>query len=136
MYTTKQHTLAIIKPNTLSNGQEEEIVAQIKKAGFEIKKTLFKHLNIIEARNFYAVHAEQPFYQSLSIYMSSGFIMIMELEKENAIADFRELIGATNPKEAAPHTLRAQFGTSIEHNAIHGSDSKETARTEIDFFFA
>ncbi len=129
-------TFTMIKPDAVAEGHTGAIIKLIEEAGFRIvavKKTL---LTPERAGEFYAVHAERPFYNDLKSYMSSGSIVPMILEKENAVADFRTLIGATNPANAADGTIRKLFAKSIEANAIHGSDSDENAQIEGSFFFA
>ena len=129
-------TFTMIKPDAVAEGHTGAIIKLIEEAGFRIvavKKTL---LTPERAGEFYAVHAERPFYNDLKSYMSSGAIVPMILEKENAVADFRTLIGATNPANAAEGTIRKLFAKSIEANAIHGSDSDENAQIEGNFFFA
>ena len=129
-------TFTMIKPDAVAAGNSGAIIKMIEEAGFKIiamKKTL---LTTVRAGQFYEVHKERPFYNDLTTYMSSGAIIPMILEKENAVGDFRTLIGATNPKEAAEGTIRALFAESIEANAIHGSDSDENAAIEGSFFFS
>lgn len=129
-------TFTMVKPDAVGDNNTGAIIKMIEEAGFRIvamKKTL---LTPERAGQFYAVHAERPFYADLCKYMSSGTIVPMILEKENAVADFRTLIGATNPANAAEGTIRKQFAKSIEANAIHGSDSDENAAIEGSFFFA
>lgn len=129
-------TFTMIKPDAVADGNTGAIIQMIEKAGFRIvalKKTL---LTPERAGEFYAVHKERGFYQDLCQYMSSGAIVPMILEKENAVADFRKLIGATNPANAEDGTIRKLFAKSIEANAIHGSDSDENAAIEGNFFFA
>lgn len=133
---TTNRTFTMIKPDAVAEGNTGAIIKMIEEAGFRIvaiKKTL---LTPERAGEFYAVHSERPFYNDLRNYMSSGAIVPMILEKENAVADFRTLIGATNPAQAADGTIRKLFAKSIEANAIHGSDSDENARIEGSFFFA
>lgn len=133
---TTNRTFTMIKPDAVAEGNTGAIIKMIEEAGFRIvaiKKTL---LTPDRAGEFYAVHSERPFYNDLRNYMSSGAIVPMILEKENAVADFRTLIGATNPAQAADGTIRKLFAKSIEANAIHGSDSDENARIEGSFFFA
>jgi nucleoside-diphosphate kinase len=132
----KEQTLAIIKPKAMKNGHTGPIITMIEKAGFSIKAILHRQLTSSEAKDFYGVHAERFFYDDLCNYMTSGPVLVMLLEKENAIRDYRTLMGATNPEEAAPGTLRKLFGESIDYNAVHGSDAPETAACEIAFFFA
>ena len=133
---TTNRTFTMIKPDAVAEGHTGAITKLIEEAGFRIvaiKKTL---LTPERAGQFYAVHSERPFYNDLKNYMSSGAIVPMILEKENAVADFRTLIGATNPAQAAEGTIRKLFAKSIEANAIHGSDSDENAQIEGAFFFA
>lgn len=133
---TTNRTFTMIKPDAVAEGNTGAITKMIEEAGFRIvaiKKTL---LTPERAGEFYAVHSERPFYNDLKSYMSSGAIVPMILEKENAVADFRTLIGATNPAQAADGTIRKLFAKSIEANAIHGSDSDENAQIEGAFFFA
>ena len=131
-----QRTFSIIKPDAVRKGFTGAILAQIEKAGFKI--VAIKKLSISEeqAKGFYHVHAARPFFASLTQFMSSGPIFPMVLEKENAIADLRKLMGATNPANAEEGTLRKLFAGSIEENAVHGSDAEDTAAFEIGFFFA
>ncbi|UII22833.1 nucleoside-diphosphate kinase [Fulvivirga ligni] len=131
-----KRTFTMIKPDAVAAGNTGAIIKMIEEAGFKIiamKKAL---LTKERAGQFYEVHKERPFYNDLTTYMSSGAIVPMILEKDNAVEDFRTLIGATNPKEAAEGTIRAIFAESIEANAIHGSDSDENAEIEGSFFFA
>jgi nucleoside-diphosphate kinase len=125
----------MIKPDAVSDGFSGPIIQQIEEAGFKIIALKKIKLSPEDAGNFYEVHKERPFYQSLCDYMSSGEIVPMVLEKENAVEDFRTLIGATNPANAAEGTIRKRFAKSIEANAIHGSDSNENAALEAAFFF-
>ncbi len=131
-----ERTLAIIKPDAVGAGVAGEIIAQIQRAGFRIVGMKLVRLSAEQAGAFYAVHRERPFYAELVRFMSSGPVIPLVLEKENAVADFRTLIGATDPAEAAEGTIRKRFARSKGENAIHGSDSPENARTEIAFFFA
>lgn len=132
---TKQRTLSIIKPDAVKKNVIGEIISRFEKAGLQVVAGRMQHLSQEQAEGFYAVHSERPFFKDLVSYMSSGPVFIMVLEGDNAIARNRELMGATNPKEAAPGTIRADFAESIEANAVHGSDAEETAQTEISFFF-
>src|ERR1700689_1273157 len=125
-----QRTFSIIKPDAVRKGFSAAILAEIEKADFKI--VAIKS----QAEGFYAVHSKRPFFDSLTSFMSSGSIIAMVLEKENAIADLRQLMGATNPADAAPGTIRKQFAANIEENAIHGSDGEDTAAFEIGYFFA
>lgn len=130
-----QRTLSIIKPDAVAKNIIGEIYRRFESAGLRIIAAQMKHLSSQEAGDFYAVHRERPFYNDLVSYMSSGPVMVQVLEGENAIAVNRELMGATNPDEAAAGTIRADFADSIEANAVHGSDAPDTAATEIAFFF-
>ena len=129
-------TFTMIKPDATLAGNSGAIIKMIEEAGFSIISMKKTKLNLESAGKFYAVHAARPFYASLCEYMSSGTIIPMILEKENAVADFRKLIGATNPADAAPGTIRNLFAKSIEANAVHGSDSDENAQIEGSFFFS
>ncbi len=131
-----KRTFTMIKPDAVSAGNTGAITKMIEEAGFKIIAMKKTALTKERAGQFYAVHKERPFYNDLTSYMSSGPIVPMILEKDNAVEDFRKLIGATNPKEAAEGTIRAIFAESIEANAIHGSDSDENAEIEGSFFFA
>ncbi len=133
---TSNRTFTMIKPDAVRNGHIGAILAQINEAGFKIVALKYTQLSPQKAGEFYAVHAARPFYGELVEFMSSGPIVAAILEKENAVADFRTLIGATNPKEAAPGTIRANYATSIGENAVHGSDSDENAGIEGAFHFA
>jgi nucleoside-diphosphate kinase len=128
-------TLTIIKPDAVKDGNIGAILDQIEKGGFRIKALRMKHLSKQEAGAFYAVHKERPFYGELVDYMSSGRVVPCVLEKDNAVAEFRKLIGATNPEQAEEGTVRKRFGKSLQSNAIHGSDSDENAAIEAAFFF-
>ncbi len=129
-------TFTMIKPDAYGSGNTGAITKMIEEAGFGIKAMKLAHLSAGRAGQFYAVHKERPFYNDLVTYMSSGPIVAMILEKDNAVEDFRKLIGATNPADAAEGTIRKIFATSIEANAIHGSDSDENAEIEGSFFFS
>ncbi|MCO5251524.1 MAG: nucleoside-diphosphate kinase [Candidatus Kapabacteria bacterium] len=128
-------TLAIIKPDATAKNVSGEIIAAIQQAGFRILGMKLTKISPEVAGEFYAVHKERPFYGELIDYMTSGTIVPLALEKDNAVESFRTLIGATDPKKAEAGTIRARFGTGIEANAIHGSDSDENALREIGFFF-
>ena len=130
-----EHTLSIIKPDAVERNLQEEIKNEFKKNGFLIVKEKKIHISKIEAEQFYKVHQSKPFYNDLCEYLSSGPIVVMALEKENAILDNRMLMGSTNPSEAKEGTLRKKYGISIDKNSVHGSDSAENAEIEIDFFF-
>ena len=129
-------TFTMIKPDATSKGYTGAILDQIIKAGFSVKAMKWIQLSKAQAGEFYAVHKERPFYGELVDFMCSGPIVAAILEKENAVADFRTLIGATNFKDAAEGTIRKKYATSIGENAIHGSDSDENAKIEGDFFFS
>ena len=129
-------TFTMIKPDATKNGHTGGILEMINKAGFRIVSMKMIHLSAQKAGEFYAVHKECPFYGELVQFMSSGPITAAILEKDNAVEDFRKLIGATNPAEAAEGTIRKKYATSIGENAVHGSDSNENARIEGDFFFS
>lgn len=133
---TMERTLALIKPDAVGRGQQGEILARIHKAGFKIVAIKTMRLTKEEAGGFYAVHRERPFFDELTDFMSSGKIFAMALEAEGAIAKWRDTMGATDPKKAAPGTIRHDLGTSIGHNCTHGSDAPETAAFEIGYFFA
>lgn len=128
-------TFTMIKPEALANGTTGKITDMIIEGGFKIKAMKLKQLSKEEAGEFYAVHKERPFYGELVDYMSSGPIVAMILEKDNAVADFRALIGATDPAEAAEGTIRKKYATSKAENAVHGSDSDENAEIESNFHF-
>jgi nucleoside-diphosphate kinase len=132
----KERTLAIVKPDAVSRGLVGEILSRIHQAGLEIVAIESLRLTKTEAEAFYAVHRSKPFFDELATFMSSGKVVVMTLEAENAISRWRELMGATDPAKAAPGTLRRQFGASIQNNCAHGSDAAETAAFEIGFFFS
>ena len=131
-----ERTFAIIKPDAVGRGLQGEILGRIYKAGFRIVAIKSMRLTKDEARGFYAVHRERPFFGELTDFMSSGKIFAMVLEAEGAIAKWRETMGATDPKKAAPGTIRHDLGTSIGNNVTHGSDAPDTAAFEISYFFA
>ncbi|OJW67248.1 MAG: nucleoside-diphosphate kinase [Candidatus Amoebophilus sp. 36-38] len=128
-------TFSMVKPEIIKAGNLGEIITQIEQNGFRIKALKLTQLSIEDAKKFYAIHQARPFYQDLCAYMASGPIVAMVLEKDDAVASFRKLIGATNPVEALPGTIRKRFGKSIEENAIHGSDADSNASIEAKFFF-
>jgi len=130
-----EQTLSILKPDAVAANHIGEILSIFEAAGLKIVAAKMKHLTKEEAQGFYAVHAHRPFFQELVSFMISGPVLIMVLEGNNAVAKNRDLMGATNPKEAKSGTIRAEFAQSIDKNAVHGSDSAENARTEISFFF-
>jgi nucleoside-diphosphate kinase len=131
-----QRTFSIIKPDAVRKGYTGAILAEIEKAGFKIVAIKKLSISKEQAKGFYYVHKDRPFFDSLTTFMSSGSIFPMVLEKEDAIADLRKLMGATNPANAEEGTIRKKFAGSIEENAIHGSDADETAAFEIGYFFA
>jgi nucleoside-diphosphate kinase len=133
---TLQRTLTIIKPDAVRKKGIGDIIEQFEKQGFQILCLKMLEISKHQAEQFYAVHAGKPFYNSLTTFMSSGPIVALALEKENAIADLRKLMGATNPANAEEGTIRKKWASSIENNAIHGSDAEDTARFELSFFFA
>jgi len=130
-----ERTLSIVKPDGVAKNLIGEVYRRFEQAGLKIVAAKMTILRRDQAEGFYAVHRERPFYNDLVTYMTSGPVMIQVLEGENAIQKNRDLMGATDPKKAAPGTIRADFATSIEENVVHGSDGPETARTEIAFFF-
>ncbi len=130
-----EKTLSIIKPDAVARNIIGKIYSRFEKAGLKIVAARMQHLTREEAEGFYAVHRGRPFFDNLVVFMTSGPVMIQVLEGENAIALNRELMGATDPREAAPGTIRADFAASIDANAVHGSDGPDTARTEIEYFF-
>jgi nucleoside-diphosphate kinase len=134
MSNTEQ-TLSIIKPDAVERNLDNEIKEMFKNKGFKIVKEKKIQIEKLEAEKFYKVHETKPFYNDLCAYLSSGPIVVIILEKENAILANRELMGATNPKDAIDGTIRKKYGISIDKNSVHGSDSPENAKIEIDFFF-
>ncbi len=130
-----ERTLSIIKPDAVAKNVIGKIVSRFEDAGLKVVEAKMVHLSRAEAEKFYAIHSERPFFKDLVSFMISGPVFVQALEGDNAIAKNRELMGATNPKEAAAGTIRADFADSIDANAVHGSDSAENARTEIAFFF-
>lgn len=132
----QERTLSIIKPDAVAKNAVGAILARFEKAGLQIVAAKMKQLSRREAEGFYAVHRERPFFGALVEFMISGPVMIQVLEGDDAIAKNRELMGATDPKKAAPGTIRADFADSIDANAVHGSDAADTARQEISYFFA
>ena len=131
-----ERTLSIIKPDAVAKNVIGEIYARFEKAGLKIIAAKQKQLSRAEAEGFYAVHKERPFFKALVEFMISGPVMVQVLEGEGAVLKHRDLMGATNPKEAAKGTIRADFADSIDANAVHGSDAAETAKVEIAYFFA
>jgi nucleoside-diphosphate kinase len=128
-------TLAIIKPDAVASGKAGKVLAQLEQAGFKVRGARMVQLSTRQAEAFYAVHKERPFFRPLVTFMTSGPCIPLALEREGAVAKLREVIGATDPKDAAPGTVRALYAESKEKNAIHASDSDENAKREIGFFF-
>jgi nucleoside-diphosphate kinase len=135
-YRVAQRTFSIIKPDAVSNGYAGAILAEIEKAGFKLISIRKQTISKLQAQGFYHVHAARPFFNDLCDFMSSGPIFLMVLEKDNAIADLRKLMGATNPANAEDGTIRKKFAESIQANAIHGSDAEDTAMFEMGYWFA
>jgi nucleoside-diphosphate kinase len=131
-----ERTLSIIKPDGVEKNLIGQVYARFEKAGLRIVAARMRHLTLTEAEGFYAVHRERGFFNDLCKYMTSGPVVVSVLEGENAVAAHREIMGATDPKKAAPGTIRADFASSIEENVAHGSDSLENATREISYFFA
>ena len=131
-----QRTFSIIKPDAVKNGYTGAILAEIEKAGFRIVSIRKQSISKEQAKGFYYVHAQRPFFDGLCEFMSSGPLFLMVLEKDNAIADLRKLMGATNPANAEEGTIRKKYAESIQENAIHGSDAEDTAAFEISYWFA
>ena len=130
-----EQTLSIIKPDAVERNLQEEIKIEFKNNGFEIINEKKIHISKEEAEKFYKVHESKPFYNDLCEYLSSGPIIVMKLQKENAVIENRKLMGSTNPNDADEGTLRKKYGISIDKNSVHGSDSVENAKLELDFFF-
>ncbi len=131
----QERTLSIIKPDAVKKNVIGQILARFEAAGLKVAAARMMHLSRAEAEGFYAVHRERPFFKDLVEFMISGPVMVQVLEGDNAIARNRDLMGATDPRKAAPGTIRADFASSIDANAVHGSDGADTARTEIAYFF-
>ena len=131
-----ERTISIVKPDAVGKNVIGKIYSRFEENGLRIVAAKMKHLSVREAQEFYAVHKERPFYDSLVAFMTSGPVMIQVLEGENAVVKNRELMGATNPAEAAPGTIRADFAESLSVNVVHGSDSLENAAIEIAYFFS
>ncbi len=131
-----QRTLTILKPDTVEAGNAGAVIHLIEQAGFRIRGAKMLHLTRNQAEGFYAVHRERPFFNDLMSFMTEGPVIVMALEAEDAIAKLRLLMGATDPSRAVEGTIRKEFATNIERNAIHGSDAPETAATEISYFFS
>ncbi len=130
-----EQTLSIIKPDAVERNLQDQIKNEFKNNGFEILKEKKIHISKDEAEKFYKVHESKPFYNDLCAYLSSGPIVVMCLQKDKAVSENRKLMGATNPKDAEEGTLRKKYGLSIDKNSVHGSDSVENAKIELDFFF-
>ena len=130
-----QKTLSIIKPDAVERNLQDQIKEEFRNKGFEIIKEKKIHLSKDEAEKFYKVHESKPFYNDLCTYLSSGPIVVMTLQRENAVSENRKLMGSTNPVDAEEATLRKKYGISIDKNSVHGSDSIENAKIELDFFF-
>ena len=130
-----EHTLSIIKPDAVERGLQDKIKNEFKNKGFEILNEKKIHITKGEAEKFYKVHESKPFYNDLCTYLSSGPIVVMKLQRDNAVIENRKLMGATNPDDAEEGTLRKKYGISIDKNSVHGSDSVENAKIELDFFF-
>jgi len=130
-----ERTFSIVKPDGVARNLIGQVLARFEKAGLKVVAARMQHLSQREAEGFYAVHAARPFFKDLVKYMTSGPVLLQVLEGENAIAKNREIMGATDPKKAAPGTIRADFAESIEANTVHGSDAPETAAKEISYFF-
>jgi nucleoside-diphosphate kinase len=131
-----ERTFGIIKPDAVAAGKIGAIISVIEKNGFKIVEMRLERLSLERAQKFYEVHKARPFYNDLTKYMSSGAVVVLALEKENAVKAWREAMGATNPAEAAEGTIRKLYGENIERNAVHGSDAPETAKAELAFFFS
>ena len=130
-----EQTLSIIKPDAVERNLQDQIKNEFKNNGFEILNEKKIHISKEEAEKFYKVHESKPFYNDLCAYLSSGPIVVMSLRKDNAVLENRKFMGATNPKDAEEGTLRKKYGISIDKNSVHGSDSLENAKIELDFFF-
>ena len=133
--SNNEKTLSIIKPDAVERNLQNKIKQEFINKGFEIIKEKKIHISKVEAERFYKVHESKPFYNDLCAYLSSGPIVVMTLQRENAVMENRKLMGATNPADAEEGTLRKKYGISIDKNSVHGSDSLENAKIELDFFF-
>jgi nucleoside-diphosphate kinase len=131
-----ERTLSIVKPDGVKKNVIGEVIKRFEQKGLRIAALRMLRMSMDDAKGFYIVHKERPFFESLTGFMSEGPIVVMAIEGENAIKTVREIMGATNPKDAAPGTIRADFASDIEHNIVHGSDSKESAAYEIPYFFS
>lgn len=130
-----ERTLSILKPDAVAKNVVGDIIARLEKSGLKVIAARMQHLTTSEAEGFYAVHSARPFFKDLVSFMTSGPVMVMALEGEDAVARYRDIMGATDPKKAAAGTIRADFADSIDENAVHGSDSLENAKNEIAYFF-
>jgi nucleoside-diphosphate kinase len=130
-----ERTLSIVKPDGVKKNLIGEVLKRFEQPGLRIAAMRMLRMSIDDAKGFYIIHKERPFYDSLTSFMSEGPVVVMVVEGDNAINKVRQIMGATNPKDAAPGTIRADFASDIEHNIVHGSDSKESAAFEIPFFF-
>lgn len=130
-----EQTLSIIKPDAVGNNNIGDIISRFEKKGLKVLAAKMLHLSKEQASEFYAIHKERPFFGELVSFMTSGPVLVMALEGDDAVTKNREIMGATNPKEAAPGTIRADFAKTIDENAVHGSDSLENAKNELAFFF-
>lgn len=130
-----EQTLGILKPDCMRRKQMGSVIQRLEEAGFSLVEGVIKYLTQDEAERFYAVHKERPFYNDLVEFMTSGKVFVMKLERDNAVGKLREVIGATDPAEAAPGTIRKDFAANKQNNAIHASDSPENAKIELSFFF-
>ena len=130
-----ERTLSIVKPDGVKKNLIGEVIKRFEQQGLRIAAIRMLRMSLNEAKGFYIIHKERPFYKSLTDFMSEGPVVVMVVEGENAINTVRQIMGATNPKDAAPGTIRADFASDIEHNIVHGSDSKESAAYEIPYFF-
>ena len=130
-----ERTLSIVKPDGVKKNLIGEVIKRFEQQGLRIAAMRMLRMSIDDAKGFYIIHKERPFYDSLTSFMSEGPVVVMAVEGENAINKVRQIMGATNPKDAAPGTIRADFASDIEHNIVHGSDSKESAAYEIPYFF-
>ncbi|MBA3238529.1 MAG: nucleoside-diphosphate kinase [Parachlamydiaceae bacterium] len=136
LHAAQEQTLAIIKPDAVAADHIGQIIARLEKNGLHVIALKMAHITKPQAEEFYAIHKERPFYKDLVTFMSSAPVVLIALEGENSVAKNREVIGATNPKEAAQGTIRADFARSLSENAIHGSDSVDNAKNEVAFFFS
>lgn len=132
---TSERTLSIIKPDAVGKNHIGDIISRFEKSGLKVIAVKMKHLKQNDAEGFYAVHKERPFFKDLVSFMTTGPVLIMALEGENAVSKNRDIMGATDPKKATPGTIRADFASSIDENAVHGSDSIENGKIEISYFF-